>query len=321
MNSDRSARQFRDLAFWLLRGVWFFFTYMVLIGLTMLLDEKFQLGVVGVVIACVITAFYAVPEFRSVALRPVGRWVGLPALPDWVVGYRPAYAETRHLYGFFVSVFALYMLVESKRWGLVYLVGWPFAYILFAVGRPVIKYFWNLFQYHFDPVRYATQAKAKAERLAAEAAVHAAEERRKQAAEAALRKSREYWLQMDGFAFEANLANVLRHKDYRVELTKRTGDGGVDIWIHTKRGRIAVQCKAHAKPSGPAPVRDLFGVMTSERAVAGVVACTSGFSRNAIEFAHGKPILLMGLDRIIGIAEGTTSLPMLLTKVGVKVPS
>jgi HJR/Mrr/RecB family endonuclease len=55
---------------------------------------------------------------------------------------------------------------------------------------------------------------------------------------------------MDGVDFEHYIAARLRAAGYTVEITRTTGDFGVDI-IATKSGnRIAVQCKRYGKPIG-----------------------------------------------------------------------
>lgn len=62
---------------------------------------------------------------------------------------------------------------------------------------------------------------------------------------------------MDGVDFEHYIAARLRAAGYTVEITRATGDFGVDI-IATKSGnRIAVQCKRYGKPIGVKAVQEV----------------------------------------------------------------
>ena len=65
-----------------------------------------------------------------------------------------------------------------------------------------------------------------------------------------------------------------------------------------------IQCKAHAKPIGPGPIRELAGVVESEKESArGLVISTNGFTRAARGFALSSRIDLWGLDDLITIAQ------------------
>ena len=65
-----------------------------------------------------------------------------------------------------------------------------------------------------------------------------------------------------------------------------------------------MQCKNwKTKPVGVPVVRELFGVVTGENASGGILVCSGSFTRDAIEFACGKPIELVAgaeLIRLIG---------------------
>ena len=58
---------------------------------------------------------------------------------------------------------------------------------------------------------------------------------KREAEEKALRQKKSYWqkfwadVQKDGFAFEREIANLYRTLGFQVELTKGTGEGGVDL--------------------------------------------------------------------------------------------
>ena len=66
-----------------------------------------------------------------------------------------------------------------------------------------------------------------------------------------------------------------------------------------------VQCKAwNGKQIGVAPIRELLGVMASEKVARGVFLTTSTYSKDALEFAVSNPIqLLAGSDFVAKILE------------------
>lgn len=106
-----------------------------------------------------------------------------------------------------------------------------------------------------------------------------------------------------GIQFERRIYNIFVSLGFdEVILTPPTDDGGIDVIAHRKGYKLAIQCKAHAKPSGPAPVRELYGVMCSEKFDFGLLINPSGFSSRAMEFAKGKNIILVdkeGLQKLL----------------------
>lgn len=155
----------------------------------------------------------------------------------------------------------------------------------------------NLFghiQYALNPSTFAQKAWAKQE-----------DHKRAYEAEQQQLKTEAYWRGMTGFEFEENLCEVLKSQGIKAELTKKTADGGVDIWVTSTRGSIAIQCKAYKKQAGPAAVRELYGVMHGSKAIMGIVVCTGGFTSGAIDFANkNKGIYLADLRDVILMAKG-----------------
>jgi HJR/Mrr/RecB family endonuclease len=117
------------------------------------------------------------------------------------------------------------------------------------------------------------------------------------------RTQREFWLSLSGTQFEAELAALYSRLGHRAELTARSGDEGVDIWLYTERGKEIVQCKAHGSPIGPATARELFGTIEHFKAPAGILASTSGFTKGVVKYVEGKPIKLIGLKEILALQE------------------
>jgi hypothetical protein len=70
-----------------------------------------------------------------------------------------------------------------------------------------------------------------------------------------------WWSTLGPRDFEKELASLLRRRGLKVQWTGRAGDEGVDLRIDDTKGSIIIQCKAHAKPIGPAAVGDLYGTL------------------------------------------------------------
>jgi len=89
--------------------------------------------------------------------------------------------------------------------------------------------------------------------------------------------------------FEQIIAELLRHKGYQVELTKRTRDGGFDILaIGRAQGdfplKFLVECKRYtAEKVGIDVIRQLMYVVNVEQANKGIIATSSYFSADAIK--------------------------------------
>ena len=94
--------------------------------------------------------------------------------------------------------------------------------------------------------------------------------------------------------FEDLVAEAYRHRGYRVEPTARGTDGGVDLIARRDHQTTLIQCKRWKhRQVRVSTVRELLGVMTAERADAGVVVTCGEFTPEAIAFVRGAPITLM----------------------------
>jgi len=108
---------------------------------------------------------------------------------------------------------------------------------------------------------------------------------------------------LSGHEFEDLVEALLQKMGLTTEGRKASADGGIDIIAHNPQpvvgGKLIVQCKRYAAPVSVPVVRDLFGVVTDERASKGILISTSRFTREAEEFAADKPIELIDRDRLL----------------------
>ena len=107
-------------------------------------------------------------------------------------------------------------------------------------------------------------------------------------------------MQLSGTEFEVCVTGLLQRIGFRTELTRATGDGGIDIVAYLDRpivgGRYLVQCKrfTDATPVGAPMVREFYGAFVADRsAVKGLFITTSSFSAQAREFVQNLPIELV----------------------------
>ena len=110
--------------------------------------------------------------------------------------------------------------------------------------------------------------------------------------------------------FENLMGEVFRREGYSVgERLGGGADGGVDLVLRQDGNRTLVQCKLRTRGSvGVSVVRELYGIMSAERAFSGILVTTSSFTREVHRFAADKPIRLIAgkeLDRLVRSVQRT----------------
>jgi restriction system protein len=111
--------------------------------------------------------------------------------------------------------------------------------------------------------------------------------------------------------FEFLVAEAFRRQGYGVEFSLNRGaDGGVDLVLR-KDGRTSlVQCKRWKVFSvGPSVVREMFGLMTAEKAHEAVIVTTGRFTAEAQSFASGKPIRLIEGPQLLALVQSVQTGP------------
>ena len=107
---------------------------------------------------------------------------------------------------------------------------------------------------------------------------------------------------LDPYSFEMLCGSLYQRIGWTAQVTQRTGDGGIDAIIQRGQVRKVLQCKRLSRGNvGVAPVRDLFGVVQSEKADGGILITTTGFTTGAVEWAAGKNIELIDAAALIGL--------------------
>lgn len=102
---------------------------------------------------------------------------------------------------------------------------------------------------------------------------------------------------LSGVEFEQVCKRLLENMGFDVETTKTTGDGGIDLIAYNHQpllsGKYIIQCKRYVGSVGEPVIRDLYGVITSERANKGILMTSGTVTKQAQLFAQDKPIELI----------------------------
>ena len=115
-------------------------------------------------------------------------------------------------------------------------------------------------------------------------------------------------LEMSPEAFEELIAELFRSYGHQVEIWGGSGDHGVDVVVQTDQGeKWIVQCKRYSGSVGEPVVRDLYGTMLHEEAQQAYLITTGGFTRQALAWVVGKPIVLYDGENLIKLIRRTRS--------------
>jgi len=110
---------------------------------------------------------------------------------------------------------------------------------------------------------------------------------------------RSWWWTLDGWQFEIEVAEIFALNGYKAEVTKKTGDGGVDIILYKEGRKILVQCKHYKAAIGPEVVRALWGVREDFNSQEVILVASSGITEASKKFVKNKAFRVYDLEDII----------------------
>ncbi|MCW0368607.1 hypothetical protein NB699_003590 [Xanthomonas sacchari] len=101
--------------------------------------------------------------------------------------------------------------------------------------------------------------------------------------------------------FELLVGEAFRRQGYAVEETGLGGaDGGIDLILRKDGRHTLVQCKQWKRQQvGVSVVREMYGLLAHHQADAVKIVCVGSYTNDAERFAHGKPIELIGGQRLL----------------------
>lgn len=107
---------------------------------------------------------------------------------------------------------------------------------------------------------------------------------------------------LSGIEFEHLCQSLLQKAGFKLETTKQSGDGGIDLIAKNHQpflsGKYIIQCKRYSGSVGEPILRDLYGVVMAERANKGILISTGVFTMSAIRFASDKNLELIDGERL-----------------------
>lgn len=122
------------------------------------------------------------------------------------------------------------------------------------------------------------------------------EEEKRKAKERERWKQKDYWYNLDPFEFEEKIGELFRNLGYNVAVTKKSGDGGIDVLIKKGHNTIGVQCKRYKDKVGAKEVRELWAVKDYfklngkvQKIDRVIMIALSGVSKPAYEFIQQFP--------------------------------
>ena len=112
-----------------------------------------------------------------------------------------------------------------------------------------------------------------------------------------LRRGRRYQPEsidlMEGHDFEYYCAELLRRRGFQeVEVTRGSGDYGIDILAEKEGVTYAIQCKCYTAPVGVKAVQEAYAGRDYYDRMVGVVLTNQYFTQPAVEAARKLKILL-----------------------------
>lgn len=98
---------------------------------------------------------------------------------------------------------------------------------------------------------------------------------------------------MEGHDFEYYCAELLRHRGFQeVEVTKGSGDYGIDILAEKDGITYAIQCKCYSAPVGVKAVQEAYAGRDYYDRMVGAVLTNQYFTQPAVDAAKKLKILL-----------------------------
>lgn len=112
--------------------------------------------------------------------------------------------------------------------------------------------------------------------------------------------------EMEGVDFEKFCADLLSRRGFdEIELTKKSGDYGIDILAQKEGVTYAIQCKRHSEPVGVKAVQEAYAGRDYYDRMVGAVMTNQYFTASAVEAAKKLKILLWDRGYIESMLEET----------------
>ncbi len=99
---------------------------------------------------------------------------------------------------------------------------------------------------------------------------------------------------MDGFEFENFVAELFSHMGFLTEVTKHSGDFGIDVIAEKDGIKIGIQAKCYSKAVTNKAIQEITAGMKYYNCQKGIVVTNRDFTKSATELAKANSIQLWG---------------------------
>jgi HJR/Mrr/RecB family endonuclease len=99
--------------------------------------------------------------------------------------------------------------------------------------------------------------------------------------------------------FEEFTGKLFSQLGYVTVVTQASRDGGKDIVLENRNGKIYIECKHYKGSVGREIANKLYGVMCADNAKGGIIITTGHFTSDCIEFCKRVGILLYDTSEIL----------------------
>ena len=105
---------------------------------------------------------------------------------------------------------------------------------------------------------------------------------------------------MEGHEFESFCAKLLEENGYKnVEVTRGSGDQGIDIIAYRDDIKYGIQCKCYSSDIGNKAVQEVYAGKAFYHCHVGIVLTNRYFTKSAIELAERNGIILWNRDKLL----------------------
>ncbi len=99
---------------------------------------------------------------------------------------------------------------------------------------------------------------------------------------------------MNGYDYEYVVAQYLKKQGYKnVNVTKASGDYGIDITAYKDEHKYAVQCKCYSQPVGISAVQEVVAGKAMYNCDKAMVVTNNTYTNAAIELARKNDVVLL----------------------------
>jgi HJR/Mrr/RecB family endonuclease len=103
---------------------------------------------------------------------------------------------------------------------------------------------------------------------------------------------------MQGGQFEKFICQLMIRMGYSAEVTKASGDQGIDVLAQKNGEKYGVQAKRYTSSVGNAAVQEVIAGMTFYNCEHGIVITNSNFTKSAFNLANKADIKLIDREEL-----------------------